>query len=49
MMRKGLAALILLTLAACGADGAPEPVPTEQPRTGISIGGTASIGISGSL
>ena len=40
---KKLAVGILLTLAACGADGAPEP---RQP--GIAISGDARIGVRGS-
>lgn len=35
---------ILTILAACGADGEPEPVDT-----GISISGQAKIGVSGTL
>lgn len=52
-MKMALIALGLLTLAACGADGPPvapggaaAPAPTT---TGISLSGTAKIGISGSL
>ncbi len=41
---KKLAILLVLAAAACGADGDPEPVPG-----GIQVGGTASIGVSGSL
>lgn len=41
---KWLALLVALTLAACGADGDPEPVPG-----GIQVGGSVSIGVSGSL
>jgi hypothetical protein len=36
-----IAALALLALAACGADGAPNP-----PATGLSIGGTAEMGMA---
>ena len=35
----------LLTLAACGADGPPEPVG----GSGVSASGTAKIGVVGSL
>ena len=41
---RPLIALAFLALAACGADGEPEPV-----KGGITIGGEARIGISGSL
>lgn len=37
--------IALLTLAACGADGEPEPRTT----TGISISGDARIGVTGAL
>jgi len=44
-MRK-IAALILAgTLAACGADGEPEP-PAPKPETGIKVSGTARVGVS---
>jgi predicted small lipoprotein YifL len=36
-----LALIALLTLAACGADGAPEP-PT---KSGITVSGEAQIGV----
>ncbi len=36
--------LAALSLAACGADGPPE---TPGVRTGISVSGTAEIGVSG--
>ena len=40
---KGIAlALGLLALAACGADG-----PPERPAPGITLSGTAEIGIQG--
>ena len=41
---KRLAILAALVLAACGADGDPEPVPG-----GIQVGGSVSIGVSGTL
>ena len=37
-----------LALAACGADGNPEPVPGER-RSGVSVSGTATIGVGGRL
>ena len=40
-----LALFALLTLAACGAEGVPQ-APAEQPASGISISGTASMGIA---
>ncbi|MEM0949920.1 MAG: argininosuccinate lyase [Pseudomonadota bacterium] len=46
MQKLGIA-MICLVLAACGVDGAPEPVEPERPRNGITFGGSASIGISG--
>ena len=36
--------LLLATLAACGADGAPKP---PAAKTGLTITGQAEIGISG--
>ncbi|MDA8585116.1 hypothetical protein N9L47_02490 [Rhodobacteraceae bacterium] len=44
-------ALIVLTffaLAACGADGAPEP-KGDAGTSGITVTGSASIGVSGSF
>lgn len=38
------AILALLALAACGAEGAPQ-APAAQPSNGISITGTASMGV----
>lgn len=40
-----IAAIALLTLAACGADGEPER--PDAPKPGISITGKAEIGITG--
>ena len=37
-------ALLFLALAACGADGEPDPVPG-----GITISGEAKIGVRGEL
>ena len=39
-----IAALALL--AACGADGEPTPPPPGQTSVGISLSGTAKIGVS---
>ena len=36
----------LLALAGCGADGEPEP-PAPKPEPGLTISGTAEIGVSG--
>ena len=38
----------LFALAACGVDGEPETPERAQTNTGLSISGTASIGIAGS-
>lgn len=39
--------LILLTLAACGADGEPlAPASRSEPATGLKISGEAKIGVS---
>ena len=48
MIRVVLSLGLVALLAACGADGAPtapEPEP-ETPPPGLSISGTASVGIS---
>ncbi len=39
---------LTLALAACGVDGEPETPERAQTNTGLSISGTASIGIAGS-
>ncbi len=42
------AALLLLALAACGVDGPPLPPADPAPaRPGLSISGTAEVGVSG--
>lgn len=43
-----IAALVLVALAACGADGPPEPIAPER-QPGVSIGGEARIGVVGTL
>jgi hypothetical protein len=42
---KTIAFLALLLLAACGADGEPEPVGD----TGVAVSGEARIGVTGGL
>ena len=42
---RTLAIMALLALAACGADGAPEPVS----GSGVTLSGEAKIGVSGRL
>ena len=37
---------LLISLAACGADGAPTPPPAE---TGVTISGTARVGVVAKL
>ncbi|MEM9970938.1 MAG: hypothetical protein AAF762_07540 [Pseudomonadota bacterium] len=44
MMRRAAAAMLLVALSACGADGDPEPV-----EPGIRVTGEARIGVSGSF
>jgi len=45
---KPFALIALLSLlAACGADGAPERPGEPAPKPGITISGTAEIGITG--
>ncbi len=41
---RALSIVALLALAACGADGEPE---TPKATPGVSITGTAEVGISG--
>jgi predicted small lipoprotein YifL len=38
---------LLAALAACGADG--EPTAPDAAKTGVSISGTARIGVAGKL
>ena len=45
---KTVAALALMALlAACGADGAPERPQKGDPMFGVSVTGSAGMGISG--
>ena len=44
-MSRALALAALVALAACGADGAPEPVGTP----GLSVSATAKIGVEGTF
>lgn len=48
MIRAVLVLAMMASLSACGADGDPiPPAPKETPKPGVSISGTASIGITG--
>lgn len=40
--------MALLALTACGADGAPEQ-KSPAPAPGLTVSGTATIGVSGSF
>ncbi|MBW4961303.1 argininosuccinate lyase [Sulfitobacter sp. CW3] len=48
-MNRAIAIVMLLTLAACGADGEPKPPhPRQQPSVtepGVSISGSAEFGV----
>ncbi|WP_050761275.1 hypothetical protein [Jannaschia sp. CCS1] len=44
-----LVVLSILALTACGVDGAPERPERAATTPGLSISGTAEIGISGAL
>ena len=49
MTLKTLTAIGLLALlAACGADGPPKP-PAAKPQSGVTISGTARVGVVGTL
>lgn len=41
-MTRPFAVLLALTLAACGADGAPQP---PQAATGVTLTGEAAVGV----
>lgn len=46
-MRPLLTCLAVVALASCGADGEPiRPDPKPAPKTGISISGTARVGVT---
>ncbi|MGB5557152.1 MAG: hypothetical protein WBN04_03965 [Paracoccaceae bacterium] len=48
MIRTFALCLTALTLAACGVDGAPiRPTDDTPAATGVSVTGTAQIGIAG--
>jgi predicted small lipoprotein YifL len=40
-----LALLSLFLLAACGADGPPEPPTAKAPTSGVTISGDARVGV----
>ena len=46
MIRATLIVALLMGLPACGVDGRPTP-PEPRPTTGISVTGTAEMGIVG--
>lgn len=45
-MRRAALTLVLMALAACGADGAPEVQPGAP--AAASLSGTATVGVDGS-
>ena len=45
-LRLSLAVLSVVLLVGCGVDGAPQTPPADP---GVTLSGTAAIGISGSL
>ncbi len=45
---RPLVLLALLTLAACGADGAPEP-KAKPASSGVHVGVEVGIGVTGTL
>ena len=45
---KPLVLIALLALAACGADGEPEP-KAKPANSGVQIGGEIGIGVTGTL
>lgn len=40
-----IAFLSLFLLAACGADGPPEPPASKAPASGVTISGDARVGV----
>ncbi|WP_164870983.1 hypothetical protein [Mesobaculum littorinae] len=48
-IRAMMLAALTAMVAGCGAPGAPEPVGDPVPRSGVSVSGTASVGIAGSF
>ncbi|MEM9249042.1 MAG: argininosuccinate lyase [Pseudomonadota bacterium] len=48
-MRRLIAVVLLLGVAACGVDGPPVPPADDRdrPEPGITISGTAEVGVSG--
>jgi predicted small lipoprotein YifL len=53
-MKMLTALAILLSLAACGVDGAPKPpagaaAPAAAPATDVTITGDVRVGVSGNL
>jgi len=48
LIRLNLCLAMMLTLAACGADGKPL-TPEPKPAPGLTITGQATIGVGGSL
>ncbi|GIT89836.1 hypothetical protein JANAI62_06800 [Jannaschia pagri] len=49
-MKRFILPLVLLSLAACGVDGEPvAPAEAEATSTGISLTGSASLGVGGTL
>jgi predicted small lipoprotein YifL len=45
-VRTAVLLAVLLTLAACGVDGAPK---TPTPDTGVGVSGEVAVGVSGQL
>ncbi|MYM57236.1 argininosuccinate lyase [Thalassovita mangrovi] len=45
-MKRALILIALLGLAACGADGEPTAPAPKAPKTGVTVSGEATIGIS---
>lgn len=45
-MRRVLPVLMLLSLAACGADGDPVPPAKDQAKPGVTVSGDISAGVA---